>query len=85
MLPPRLKSPWLDTRATEAVYIAFEVLELEGKDLRPLPLRERRRVLERLVNHHRMVFPARRLDRNGVKAWQEALARGYEGLVAKGP
>ena len=26
-----------------------DVLELDGKDLRPLPLRQRRRVLERLV------------------------------------
>ena len=38
-----------DEPATEPVYIAFDVLELDGKDLRPLPLRERRRVLERLV------------------------------------
>jgi ATP-dependent DNA ligase len=68
-----------DEPATEPVYIVFDVLELAAKDLRPLPLRERRRVLERLVNHHRMVFPSRRLDRNGLKAWQEALARGSRG------
>jgi len=32
-----------------------------------------------------MVFPARRLDRNGLMAWREALQRGYEGIVAKDP
>jgi bifunctional non-homologous end joining protein LigD len=79
---------WLRTRpqdepATLPVYIAFDVLELDGRDLRARPLKERRRVLERLVYHHRMVFPARRLHRNGLKAWEEAMARGYEGLVAK--
>lgn len=35
--------------------------------------------------HHSMIFPARRLADDGLKAWQEALARGYEGVVAKDP
>jgi ATP-dependent DNA ligase len=32
-----------------------------------------------------MVFPARRLANNGFKEWEEAVARGYEGIVAKDP
>jgi ATP-dependent DNA ligase len=32
-----------------------------------------------------MIFAARRLSRNGLKAWEEALARGFEGIVAKNP
>jgi ATP-dependent DNA ligase len=42
-------------------------------------------VLGRLVWHHSMIFPARRLAADGLKAWQEAIARGYEGIVAKDP
>ena len=42
-------------------------------------------MLERLVWHHSMIFPARRLSDDGLKAWQEAMARGYEGIVAKDP
>ena len=72
-----------DEPATTPVYIAFDVLELDRGDLRPKPLKERRRVLERLVSNHRMVFPARRLSQDGFKAWEEAVARGYEGIVAK--
>jgi bifunctional non-homologous end joining protein LigD len=72
-----------DEPATLPVYIAFDVLELDGRDLRPKPLKERRRVLERLVHNHAMVYPARRLDSDGFKAWEEAMARGYEGIVAK--
>jgi ATP-dependent DNA ligase len=30
-----------------------------------------------------LVFPARRLASNGFKAW-DAMAHGYEGIVAKG-
>lgn len=71
--------------ATHPVYICFDVLELDGRDLRPRPLKERRRVLERLVSNHATVFPARRLAPNGFKAWEEAVARGYEGIVAKDP
>jgi bifunctional non-homologous end joining protein LigD len=74
-----------DEPATLPVYIAFDILELAGRDLRNCPLKERRRVLERLVWHHSMIFPARRLADDGLKAWQEAIARGYEGIVAKDP
>ena len=74
-----------DEPATLPVYIAFDVLEVNGRDLRPRTLRERRRVLERLSNHHSMIFPARRLSTDGFKAWEEAVSRGYEGIVAKDP
>jgi ATP-dependent DNA ligase len=30
-----------------------------------------------------MIFPARRLSNDGFKAWEEAVSRGYEGIVAK--
>jgi bifunctional non-homologous end joining protein LigD len=74
-----------DEPATLPVYIAFDVLEFNGRDLRPQTLRERRRMLERLINHHSMIFPARRLSNDGFMAWEEAVARGYEGIVAKDP
>ena len=74
-----------DEPVTLPVYIAFDILELAGRDVRDRPLKQRRRVLERLVWHHSMIFPARRLADDGLKAWQEAMARGYEGIVAKDP
>jgi ATP-dependent DNA ligase len=30
-----------------------------------------------------LIFPARRLDPNGLLSWRQVLERGYEGLVAK--
>ena len=74
-----------DEPATLPVYIVFDVVELDGRDLRGKALRERRRVLDRLASSHGMIFPARRLSQNGFKAWEEALKRGYEGIVAKDP
>ena len=74
-----------DEPATLPVYMAFDLLELDGRDLRTEPLRVRRRLLERLLRSNGMVFAVRRLAMDGLKAWQEAVARGFEGLVAKDP
>jgi bifunctional non-homologous end joining protein LigD len=71
--------------ATLPVYMVFDVLELSGKDLRGEPLWKRRKVLEELVAGARMILPGRRLSDNGLKAWAQALHRGYEGIVAKDP
>lgn len=73
-----------DVTSTPPIYMVFDCLYLEGRDLRPLPLRERRAQLEAVVeNDHTLVFPARRLAPNGLKAWEQVLEHGYEGLVAK--
>ncbi len=32
-----------------------------------------------------MIFAVRRLSRNGLKAWEEAVARDFEDIVAKNP
>ncbi len=74
-----------DEPATLPVYMVFDVLELGGRDLLGEPLKERRRVLVKLVGGHGMIFPVRRLSQNGLKAWEEAVARGFEGMVAKDP
>jgi ATP-dependent DNA ligase len=65
--------------------MVFDVLELDGKDWRPEPLWKRRRVLEELVARERMILPVRRLSSNGLKAWAQAIHKGYEGMVGKDP
>jgi len=74
-----------DGRATLPIYMVFDVLELDGKDWRPEPLWKRRRVLEELIAKERMILPVRRLSSNGLKAWAQAVHKGYEGIVAKDP
>jgi bifunctional non-homologous end joining protein LigD len=74
-----------DEPATLPVYMVFDLLELDGRDLRGEPLKVRRRLLERFIGGHGMIFAVRRLSRNGLKAWEEAVARGFEGIVAKNP
>jgi ATP-dependent DNA ligase len=55
----------------------------DGRDLRPEPLGERRRILERAIAGSGLVLPCRRLHADGADAWAEVQRRGLEGLVAK--
>ena len=67
-----------DVASTPPIYMAFDCLYLEGRDLRPVPLRERRAELEAVVeSDHTLIFPARRLAANGLDAWAQAVAAGY--------
>jgi ATP-dependent DNA ligase len=45
----------------------------------------RRNVIEDVLDEQDMVLPVRRLADDGLKAWQEVVEKGYEGLVAKDP
>jgi len=65
--------------------MVFDLLELEGEDLRPRPLLERRQALEQLVADRQLIIPTRRLVANGLEAWDEVLGCNYEGTVAKDP
>jgi bifunctional non-homologous end joining protein LigD len=81
---------WLRTRpqhevSTPPMYMVFDLLELEGEDLRTRPLRERRQALEQLVAGHQLIISARQLPANGLEAWEEVLRCNYEGMVAKDP
>jgi bifunctional non-homologous end joining protein LigD len=74
------------TRPAAAVaYIAFDLLREDARDLRDRPLTERRAELERLFA--RTGSPLLRISTqvrgNGRALYEEALARGWEGLIAK--
>jgi ATP-dependent DNA ligase len=81
---------WLRRRqppdvATPPLFMAFDCLYHRGQDLRPRPLATRRNVLENVLDDQDLVLPVRRLAGDGLKAWQQVLERGYEGLLAKDP
>lgn len=67
--------------AVPATYIAFDVVHLDGQDLRRRPFGERRGLLEGLTLPERVrlspVYP------DGDTLWQVTLEHGLEGVVAK--
>jgi DNA ligase D-like protein (predicted ligase) len=71
-------------RSPVAVYFyLFDLLELDGRDLRPEPLLARKALLRRVVEFrdHLRYTPYRRRD--GETAFRLACERGWEGVIAK--
>jgi bifunctional non-homologous end joining protein LigD len=61
-------------------YHVFDILWLDGRDLTPLPLDERRAVLQALPLRSPLA-PVTPLD--DVRPWERACAEGWEGVIAK--
>jgi bifunctional non-homologous end joining protein LigD len=75
-----------DEILTPPVLVAFDCLFARGKELLREPLRRRRSVLEKeLAGADGPLLVARRLAPDGLEAWQEVKAHGWEGLIAKDP
>jgi bifunctional non-homologous end joining protein LigD len=67
-------------RQGDADYNVFDVLWIDGRDLRPLPLTERREVLASLP----FALPVARVEPLAGKApWERACREGWEGVIAK--
>ena len=67
----------------EPVFAVFDCLFCNGKDLRGQALSVRRDFMEKSIGLSPVLLASRRLAANGLKAFQIARRRGYEGLVAK--
>jgi len=68
---------------TRLVYYVFDLLFLNGKDLRRLPLVERKRRLKSLLGPGRVIRYSRHVRRTGEAAFRNARRSGYEGIMAK--
>lgn len=65
------------------VYYVFDLLFLNGRNLRRLPLIERKRLLKTLLTPGKAIRFSRHTKRNGKAAFRTARRRGYEGVMAK--
>jgi bifunctional non-homologous end joining protein LigD len=63
-------------------YVAFDILELEGRDLRSLPLSERKQMLAGVIEEGRNLQTMPSTD-SGEELWNVVTARGLEGVMAK--
>jgi len=63
-------------------YVAFDILELDGRDLRRLPLSERKQLLVGVIEEggNLQLMPS---TENGAELWNVVTARGLEGVMAK--
>src|SRR5581483_9825769 len=61
----------------------FDVLWLEGQDVRGLPLRTRKRLLKSALQFHGPVRWTQYRNGDGEALFEEACRKGWEGLIAK--
>jgi DNA ligase D-like protein (predicted ligase) len=66
------------------VYLyAFDVLWLDGEDVRPLPLRERKRLLRGALEWGGPLRLTPHRNEHGEAYYEEACRKGWEGVIAK--
>jgi bifunctional non-homologous end joining protein LigD len=71
-------------RVSDAILQAFDLLELDGEDLRPLPLGKRKPRLARLLARVQVgIAINEHTDENGAMVFLHACKMGLEGIVSK--
>jgi bifunctional non-homologous end joining protein LigD len=72
-------------RRGEPIFYAFDLLWLNGRDLRSRPLLKRKHRLQRLLDVHRpeRVLFAKHIEARGIKFFQAVCESDCEGIIAK--
>jgi bifunctional non-homologous end joining protein LigD len=79
-----VRNPGADLRAAVPVYFyLFDVLWADGRDVRELPLRQRKQVLRQLLSFGDPIRYTTHRTNNGEAYYAYACAHGWEGLVVK--
>ncbi|MFN3323113.1 MAG: DNA ligase D [Bryobacteraceae bacterium] len=72
-------------RSTPVVYFPFDLLYLDGFDLRNVPLEERKRVLRKILLPSARIRYSEHFAVDGQRMLEAAREQGIEGIVAKHP
>jgi DNA ligase D-like protein (predicted ligase) len=79
-----LRDPGADLRRTVPVfYYVFDLISADGRDVRALPLRERKRLLPQVIAFDDPVRCTAYRERDGEMFFEQACRDGWEGLIAK--
>jgi bifunctional non-homologous end joining protein LigD len=70
-------------RKGSIVYVVFDLLYLDGVDLRDRPLRERTQMLASLLPESEHLRVSEQIEETGVAFFQAAVEQGLEGIMAK--
>jgi bifunctional non-homologous end joining protein LigD len=70
-------------RPGDAVFVAFDVLEINGRDVKRISLIERKAALRKLIPNGSRILYASHIDACGTALYREACRRDLEGIVAK--
>jgi bifunctional non-homologous end joining protein LigD len=65
------------------LYYVFDILYLDGEDLRSRPLSERKRILADLLKKGKRVRVSDHVEEHGIDFYEEIARQGLEGVIAK--
>jgi bifunctional non-homologous end joining protein LigD len=68
---------------TNLHYCVFDLMALDGKDMRGLPLVERKQQLQAILPKHPLLIYSEHWPEHGKKLFRESEKRGLEGIMAK--
>lgn len=75
---------WRSEADGDLVYYVFDVLWLDGKDLREIPLNERKEILRKIIpDGHGIIRLSETFDAKGTEVYESARRMGLEGIIAK--
>src|SRR5262249_29662200 len=80
---PLLQTKLGDPHATGLVYMAFDLLYLDGRSLLQVPLEDRKRLLRSVLKEHPRVRFASHVEGEGVAFHKAAETQGLEGVIGK--
>lgn len=83
LLQARIKGRGVAAEPTPFVYEVFDLLHLDGRSLLDEPLEERRRLLNGILRLDPRVRLSEHIETDGIAFFEEARARGLEGIMAK--
>jgi bifunctional non-homologous end joining protein LigD len=73
----------LSAHTNPAQYVVFDLINLEGESLISHPLRERKRILARILHQNTIVALTGYVEKTGEMYFEAAQRHGFEGVVAK--
>ncbi len=71
------------TRAASLQYVAFDLLFIDGKDLRKRPLLERKKILKTILPQNKRVVFSEHVQERGIAFFTQAKRKKLEGIIAK--
>lgn len=74
---------WRSEADGELLYYVFDILWYEGRDLRDLPLTERKAILADLIPEDTAILPSKEFATSGIDFLDAAKRMGLEGIMAK--
>jgi bifunctional non-homologous end joining protein LigD len=79
----QLLQDYHDRKAGKLVYYIFDILYLDGYDLRALPLIERKTILEKTITENDAIKLSSYIEEHGEKLFKKVQQKGLEGIIAK--